>query len=184
MENESTELQIRLIIVELAAILAPGLRSPIEEPTIRGYGHFFRNIPPEILQAAVEHWVEHSRFFPAPSQLLEAVEFVTGGNESMTAADSWGLIREQMFKSGAYNPPEFDQVTERTVKAMGGWRYLCLSEDTTADRARYIDAYEAIDESEKQIARGELVAGRLQLQLSPAHDSAKLRLVPGEGDDG
>ena len=188
METESsvgiTELQIRLIIVELAAVLAPGFRSPIEEATIRAYGHYLRNIPAAILQAAVDSWIGQSRFFPAISQLLDSVDAVTGGDERMTAADSWGLIREQMFKSGAYNPPEFDQVTERTVKAMGGWRYLCLSEDTTADRARYIDAYEAIDEGEKRIARGELVAGRLQLQLSPAHDSAKLRLVPGEGDDG
>ena len=181
MENQnSTEIQVQMIIAELAAILAPGLRTPIEEPTIRAYAHFLRNIPAAILQAAVEHWIGQSRFFPAISQLLDSIDSVTGGDESMTAADSWGLVREQIFRSGADNHPEFDDVTERSIQAMGGWRFLCLSEDATADRARFIDAHKTIAERERLVTRSELVAGRLQLQLTAGHDRAKLRLVSGK----
>lgn len=184
MEKKSTELQIRLIIAELAAVLAPGLRAPIEEVTIRGYGHYLRNIQAVILQAAVDKCVSQSRFFPAISQILDSVDEVTGRVEVETAEDAWGNARHQMFKAGANGDPDVSDTAWRVIVGLGGWKYLCLSENVTADRARFLDGYATLAERKRQIERGELIAGRLQLQLSPAYDRAKTQLVPVEGDDG
>ena len=43
-----------------------------------------------------------------------------------------------------------DDVTERAVAAIGGWTYLRHSEDSVADRARFLQAYADIATRERR----------------------------------
>jgi hypothetical protein len=53
-----------------------------------------------------------------------------------------------MRRVGYYRPcPEFSHpAIGKAVRAIGGWRYLCSSENTVSDRARFFETYERFRE--------------------------------------
>ena len=55
----------------------------------------------------------------------------------------WGTAASRKFE----NP-----LAEQVVQQLG-WRYLCLSENPVADRAHFVQAYQAMAERQRQSAR-------------------------------
>lgn len=60
--------------------------------------------------------------------------------------EAWGVVQRAMSEYGCYHPQEafalMDDLTVSVVKNLG-WNRLCQSENPTADRANFREAYEA-----------------------------------------
>ena len=58
------------------------------------------------------------------------------------AMEAWGTVLAEIRRTGYYGQPQFeDSLTAAVVRQMG-WKDLCISDDATADRARFVDAYQ------------------------------------------
>lgn len=60
--------------------------------------------------------------------------------------EAWGVVQKALRDYGFYNPEKafatMDELTLSVVKNLG-WSRLCMSENPTADRANFREAYEA-----------------------------------------
>jgi hypothetical protein len=105
------------------------------------YVQALADIDDETLRAAALRHISSSQWFPKVSELREAAVRVTRPPVP-DALEAWGAVKAAFLSVGSYAIPHFDDpLTAAVVKQMG-WRDLCLSEDGTADRARFVDAYE------------------------------------------
>ena len=83
--------------------------------------------------------------------------------------EAWGVVQSAMRNYGSYNPQEafatMDELTLSVVKNLG-WSRLCQSENPTADRANFREAYEAkAKRLQNNIQLPEFVAkNKLQIQ--------------------
>jgi hypothetical protein len=98
------------------------------------------DIDDDMLKAAALRHVTTSPWFPKISELRSAAVAVT--QPAMPdPMEAWGAVLAEIRRTGFYGVPCFaDPLTAAVVKQMG-WKDLCLSEDATADRARFVDAY-------------------------------------------
>lgn len=82
-------------------------------------------------------------------------------------AEAWGEVLAAMRTKGSHRYPGVDfwfddAVTQRVVRALG-WADLCASDNSVADRARFIEAYDQITKTE-----------RTEAQASPGVSTARL----------
>jgi len=103
-----------------------------------------KDIDGELLRAAVLQHVATSKWFPTVAELREAAADIVNPNHRMTAMEAWGEVTRQIRAIGSYEEPKFtNPLIYRLVGDMG-WANLCMSEMPGADRARFIDAYNAL----------------------------------------
>ena len=108
------------------------------------------DIDGEVLKAAALQHMARSQWFPAVAELRHEAGAILAP-AAQSAIEAWGdvtaamaLARYYRYADGFHEFPQFaDPVTQRVVDAMG-WGNLCGSEDGTADRARFLQGYEAI----------------------------------------
>lgn len=125
-------------------------RFKLTPETGNSYAVILADIPADRLQQAAVHLGSTNTFFPSAAELRHAVFDLTELAHGVpTAGQAWAETCE-MFSKGfsRYRPPADDDWSNPLVKdalrAIGGWRYLCESENLTADRARFIQAYQAL----------------------------------------
>lgn len=114
--------------------------------TIMVYERALGDIPAELLTAAVMTVVAKSTFFPSIAEIRDAA-FAAIERESglPTATEAWGAVCEAVRAIGIYGTPRWKyQQTAEAVRAVGGWESICNSDNPAADRARFIEAYNAI----------------------------------------
>lgn len=102
----------------------------------------FTDIDDDVLRAAALRHISESSWFPKISQLRAAAARLSAP-EALDPVEAWGAVCKAILRYGyTYDgtPPFDDPLTEQVVRQFG-WRNLCLSEDATADRARFLDAY-------------------------------------------
>ena len=98
----------------------------------------------EVLVYAAGILVDRLEWFPKLAQIHKVCEEITGGDESSVplAGEAWDEVQRQAFLQGARCTPEFShEAIMQAVRGVGGWRYLCLSENSVADRARFYEVY-------------------------------------------
>lgn len=76
--------------------------------------------------------------------------------------DAWGGVLAAIKGEGAYRTPGVDftfrdPITARCVAALG-WQELCLSENNTADRARFIELYDKLAQQDRKEQTSPLLA--------------------------
>lgn len=125
----------------LAMLRAAWPRQEVGADTAEVYAEMLKDIPFDEASAAVRRIVQTSKWFPAIAEIREQVA------ESRSALDppelAWGQVQAAISKIGAYHQPLFSNpAIQRAVKALG-WRQICLDENLSATRARFIDAYRA-----------------------------------------
>lgn len=113
-----------------------------------------------VAEAAVIRIVHTSKFLPTVAEIREAAGVVKHGNQR-TGMEAWGEVLQKIRTFGLRRDStptrgEFffaDPITERVVLAMN-WEVLCAGEgdQITADRARFIAAYDRIAETERSNA--------------------------------
>ena len=108
------------------------------------------DIPGDVLKAAALQHMAVSQWFPAVAELRTQALGVTAPPQQ-AAIEAWGEVTAAMastryyrYADGFHELPRFgDPITQRVVDSMG-WGNLCASEDATADRARFLQGYDAV----------------------------------------
>lgn len=116
----------------------------IGEETIQIYLRLLADIPADLLKAAALAHVTKSQFFPTVAELRDAgAALMERALGLPNAYDAWNEVCRAITTHGHYRTPEFTHpLIKRAVDACGGWRTLCMSENQTADRARFFQVYE------------------------------------------
>lgn len=147
--NLDTEIEITKLVGAMAAMFPA---TQISTATIKGYVSMLKDIPLEVLTAAVEQCTGESEFFPTIAKIRNAALAMTMPKRR-DPMEAWGEVIRAIQKIGFYNSPHFDDpLIARAVDALG-WQYLCSSENMVADRAHFAKLYEQFVEREKQDAR-------------------------------
>ena len=108
------------------------------------------DIDPELLRAAALQHMAGSKWFPTVAELREIAAALLVERPA-TAMEAWGTVVETFsdlrfyrYAEGYHEFPTFENpITQRVVTAMG-WTRLKESEDYTADRARFLQAYDTL----------------------------------------
>ena len=140
------------------------------------------DISSEALEAAALKHVTECKWPPTVAELRDAAfDVATGSRHRLSGEEAWGEVRRQMSATGFYGAPKFtDDAIEGAVEAVGGWKYLCLSEQAVADRARFIAAYDTISKRERDDVRLLPAISQLEQKLLEAVDERDDELVPAE----
>lgn len=135
------------------------------------YGRSIVDLELGAARAAVERLVRTSTWLPTIAELREAAVHVNGGRRR-AGAEAWGDVAQMIGRWGQYREPgvdfDFDDALVAKLVRDFGWRRLCQSEDITADRARFITAYDQLaieqrkDAAASPGARGALPAAPAQ----------------------
>lgn len=182
METETT--------VQIVSVLAAAYpRQAITKDTIKLYEQTLQDIPVEVLKAAALDHISRSKWFPSVSELRDAAFGLMRDPDDPTAFQGWEQVMRALYE-GAGHPivgrsKSFDFVHERVqrcVRYIGGWTYLSQSENLTADRARFVQAYEQQAERDESSLRMLPAVKALADTLALESRNAK-RLSVGEHND-
>lgn len=98
----------------------------------------------DVFKASIMQHIHSSKWFPKVSEIREIAMKLMQGSEE-TAGESWGRLVELIRRHGWNDPPKLkDARMKKCVDAMGGWQYLCRSENAMADRAHYLKIFDTI----------------------------------------
>ena len=129
--------------------------------SIEVYVRLLSDLPAALLdQAAIEH-VSRSAFFPTIAELRAAAfDLLEAANPSLSPHEAWLLVQDEIQRLGHAGRPELaDPLLVRAVDALG-WRQLCLSDNPIADRAHFVQVYQALLDGRKQAQRRPLEVRR------------------------
>jgi hypothetical protein len=157
-------------VVAIMGVLHAAYPNFIFQPdTIKVYCMMLSDLDPDLLEQAAKAHLTTNKWFPAISELRSAVtDLVERACKTPKAAEAWGIVVDKIRQVG--NTVDFGgnhpdclsdyPLVDKVVRYMG-WNNLCLSENTVADRARFIQAYEV-----------ELSRAREDMQFLPeTHDA-------------
>lgn len=104
-----------------------------------------QDIDYQVAENAVLEYISTNVFPPSIAEIRKlCAERVT--KPVLPFDEAWGVVQSAMRNYGFYNPQEafatMDELTLSVVKNLG-WSRLCQSENPTADRANFREAYEA-----------------------------------------
>lgn len=141
----ATEKDIAGIVAQLSAAYPNWNVTPF---TVEVYYQDLKDIPSDELMIASQHCRSEAgrKFAPSVGELRGAVMELRGYKANLPSSyQAWEEVQRQIVDNGGdYGVPVWtNQVIERAVK-MIGWRNLRMSEDSTADRARFIQCYEQL----------------------------------------
>lgn len=153
-------------------------RQELTDQTIDVYEAALQDIDPGLLRAAVLHHVSTNKWFPTVAELRNAAaNLVSRASGQLLPGEAWEQVVRKFRQGYSHSRvPEFDELTAKALGAIGGWHYLCYSDNIPADRARFIQAYEqyakraaedavmlpAVSDYVGQLADGSMtVAGRI-----------------------
>lgn len=130
----------------------------LDAETMTLYEQALGHLTADELTAAVTHYVTTRKFWPTPSELLDAAaelaEQAAGIEDAPTA---WGMLMSAFQKGySSYRHPHFaNDLINQALTAIGGWRLLCMSkeEDVASHRARFIEAYNIYLQRQRAEAR-------------------------------
>lgn len=119
----------------------------LSEYTIEVYYMDLQDIPAaELLTASQYCRTQAGRAFaPSTGELRGAVMDLRRKTMSLPSGyEAWQEVLRQINVVGVYGVPEWSSpLIEKAVKSLG-WRNLCMSENQTADRARFLQAFEQL----------------------------------------
>jgi hypothetical protein len=130
----------------------------VTEYTLEIYYQDLKDIPSEELKIAAQHCRSEAgrKFAPSVGELRGAVADLRKYTANIPSSyQAWEEVLRQIVDNGGDygNPVWSNPIVERAVK-MIGWRNLRMSEDATADRARFIQCYEQLAE---RVSRDEML---------------------------
>ena len=113
---------------------------------IQAYIATLADIDGDLLKAATLRFIERNVYprIATPGELRQyAAENVAQAGGLPAATEAWGEVMHQLRYVGSWGAPSWTTpLIARAVADVGGWMFLCMSENAMADRARFIAAYE------------------------------------------
>lgn len=147
---------------------------------LRIYKECLGDLDFEQARVAIVRVIQTSKFLPTIAEVREAARVVAQGPRR-TGLEAWGDAVAAIGTFGSYRSPVFrDPLVAKAVACLG-WREVCLGENESALRARFIESYEAMQDREasEQAVSGplRLVSGAGRPALPPGDENASTRLV-------
>jgi hypothetical protein len=153
------------LVVSVVSEAFPG-RFTVTENTIPIWHRILEELPDDVLLSAVLDRASNGAFPPSPAELRNAC-FEIVEPEALTAGEAWAKIIATAHRFGIGDIPRVGtalpgpQTPEealgpllwKCVAALGGWRYVCLSENEMADRAHFNRIYEQLVARERNERR-------------------------------
>lgn len=169
-----TEVEAHEVVTMLITGFPRGLDKLSESQqadTRKLYRQLIVDLPFEQTKVAVRHLLSTSTFFPAIAEIRNAVVGVVHGRKR-PGGDAWGDVMKAMRRHGYTRAPgtdfQFDDpLVARAVQAFG-WQDLCGSDNVVADRARFIELYEGLEQN-----------ARAEAQVSPGVAMRALQIPAG-----
>ena len=151
----ATEIEI-LRVLKILGDVYPSYR--LGSSAIEVFVRLLADIPGSVLEQAVLDHISRSTFFPSIAELRSATfNIIEASDPIPTEYEAWSEVQAEIHRVGHCNLPQFDNPITTQVVEQLGWRYLCLSENPVADRAHFVQAYQALAERER------ISAHRLQI---------------------
>lgn len=131
-------------VAKLVAVLIASFPSAKPSPqTSQVYEDMLSDLEHGPTNAAIKRLISTARFMPTIGEIRGAVLEAQHGPQR-PGGEAWGDVIAAVHKFGVYRTPVFDDPqVERAVKALG-WTEICNSENQVADRARFIETYNAL----------------------------------------
>jgi hypothetical protein len=142
---------------QITAVLAMAFpNSQFSEGNAAAYEKLLSRFEFEPTLRAVELLADTHKFLPAFSEIRDAMLELENGTRRR-GAEAWGDVVAEIRRVGAYGAPKFaDELTAYAVERCG-WRNLCLEgSNDAADRARFIEVYEAASERKQRAEKSGL----------------------------
>lgn len=139
----ATKAEIRRVLVTVAAAYP---RSALTKATIEVWCRILADLPVRAVEAAALLYLGQAHeFFPFPGQIRQTAFDLLELGQELTAPEAWAEVRAEISRVGCYDAPRFSSpVVGKAVESVGGWKYLCLSEEPVPDRARFYQAFETL----------------------------------------
>lgn len=136
----------RFVVVALLMAAYPNVPAPAA--TMKLYVEMLSDIPDDVLAMGTRHVISRHKYntWPTIAEIRETcIDLQTGAANYQNAYDAWESVIKAIRRNGYMRRPVFEAnpLIDKAIDAVGGWRLLCLSEDVTADRSRFIQAYES-----------------------------------------
>lgn len=113
---------------------------------IQAYIATLADIDGDLLKAATLRFIERNVYprIATPGELRQyAAEIVTQAQGLPAATEAWGEVMHQLRYVGSWGAPSWTTpLIAQAVADVGGWLSLCMTENITADRARFIATYD------------------------------------------
>lgn len=138
------------------ARLKPEMSEDDYEQMAEVWTKFLADIPAEALRLAAEECcIADDPWLPSVGQLRhKALDLLADDAQLMTAGEAWDEVCREIHRVGHDGKPEFSQENvRRAVSGVGGWFYLCTSQNPMADRARFFQTFDAYQKRSKADAR-------------------------------
>ncbi len=125
------------------------------DDTLEAYELALSPQPFDVAKAALTRIVAAAKFRPSIAEFLAMCVDVQLGTRK-TGIEAWEEVCKAIRLVGQYRVPKFgDPLVQRAMEMIGGWRYVCLSENEASDRARFAEAYDTLVDKERvNIASG------------------------------
>lgn len=130
---------------KLVTMLSAAYRdAPISDDTAAVYEAMLADLDFEVAKQAVQRLICSSKWLPTVAEIRAAAADVTLG-PVRAGGEAWGDVVAAIRKVGSYRPPPTfeDPIVDECVKALT-WRGLCLGENEAADRAKFVQMYDAL----------------------------------------
>lgn len=145
----------------------------VTEKTSLVYEQLLADLDFSAAQLAVNRLARTKRFLPTIAEIREAALEIVHGPKRL-GGEAWGDVLAEIRRVGAYDLPRFEDPAVAEAVRLMGWRGLCLGDNETSDRARFVELYEGLQDR----ARTDVQAGHA---LPPAKGLAGLPKPSGGG---
>ncbi len=153
----------------VAVLFAAYQQANIREKTLEVYETMLADLEFHPTQQAIMRLVATSKWLPTIAEIRAmSVDLKFGPQRS--GLEAWGDVVAAIRAVGSYGCPKFEDPCVAECVRIMDWRTLCLSENDTADRARFVELYDNLQTRERR----DHVAGR---QLPPAQGMVSLERV-------
>ncbi len=170
-----TKKEAAIVVFELLSNYPNSER--VGQATIEAYEKNLADLDFESARSAVARLAQTSKFIPTIAEVRAAARDLRTGAKR-TGLEGWGDVVRAIQYVGSYRTPTFDDPIVAHVVRCLGWREVCLGDNESALRARFVEAYESISDRE---FREEAVAEPLRLAAPPAPRSGMSLLAASMG---
>lgn len=167
----------RLVAIMLAAVPSHRVDAKGVRDMVAAYASLLDDLTYEQCNAALRVLLQTRTWLPSVADIRLAVVDMQRGPVK-AGADAWGNVLKAISSKGSYRRPGVDfqfsdPVVARCVEAMG-WSNLCLSENATADRARFIELYDKLAAQGTREAQSPALAAAREAQQLGAPEPLSL----------
>lgn len=140
-------------LVALATANFPNMQEKDMGPTVALWSEILSDIPFDLAKAALIKVLVTAKFWPTVAEIREAATQLANP-QALLPAEAWGLVTQANSKYGYYRASEgmesLPTMVQEVVRALGGFRTICMSENPDITRAHFLKMYEQYANRERE----------------------------------